>query len=67
MESLGYTPSKSYPESWLKPETRQEGKVQYYSYLLCYVDDILCINHNADSVVSQLLWASLLKDTYQAL
>ena len=25
-------------------------RVQYYSYLLCYVDDILCIHHNADTV-----------------
>ena len=28
--------------------------MQYYSYLLCYVDDILCINHNEDVMLEWL-------------
>ena len=47
MESLGYQSCMANPDLWLKPEIRPEDKVKYYSYLLCYVDDILCIHHNA--------------------
>ena len=50
MESLGYQPCKADPDLWLKPEIRLEDGVKYYSYLLYYVDDILCINHNVDTV-----------------
>ena len=51
MESMGYQSCKADPDLWLKPETRPEDGVKYYSYILCYVDDILCIHHNADSVL----------------
>ena len=40
MESLGYQSCKAYPDLWLKPEVRPEDRVKYYSYILCYVDDI---------------------------
>ena len=42
MESLGYQSCKADPDFWLKLEIRPEDEVKYYSYLLCYVDDILC-------------------------
>ena len=54
MESLGYQSCKVDPDVWLQPEIRPEDGVKYYSYLLCHVDDILCIDHNADSVLEQL-------------
>ena len=54
MESLGYESCKAGLDKWLKPEVRQEDGVQYYSYLLCYVDDILCFHHNADNVIQWL-------------
>ena len=54
MESWGYESCKADPDLWLKPEIRLEDVVQYYSYLLCYVDDILCIHHNADTMLEQL-------------
>ena len=38
----------------IKSETRQEDGVQFYSHLWCYVDDILCIHHNADAVLQGL-------------
>ena len=31
--------------------TKNQNGVKYYLYLLCYVDDILCIHHNADSML----------------
>ena len=51
MESMGYQSCKADPDLWLKSEIRPEDGVKYYSYILCYVDDILCIHHNADSVL----------------
>ena len=33
---------------------RPEDGVKYYSYLLCYVDDILCIHCNADTMLERL-------------
>ena len=50
MESLWYESCKADPDM-LKPEIRPENGVKYYSYLLCYVDDILCIHHNADAML----------------
>ena len=54
MESLRYQSCKADPDLWLKPEIRPEDGVKYYSYLLCYVDDILCIHHNADAMLDWL-------------
>ena len=54
MESFGYDPCMADPDLWLKPNIRPEDEVKYYSYLLCYVDDILCIHHNADDMLDWL-------------
>ena len=51
MESLGYESCKANLDLWLKSEIRPEDGVQYYSYLLCYIDEILCIHHNEDAVL----------------
>ena len=54
MDFLGYESCKANPNLWLKPEIRPEDGVKYYSYLFCYVDDILCIHHNADAMLEWL-------------
>ena len=54
MESLGYQSCEADLDLWLKPEIRPEDGEKYYSYILCYVDDILCIHHNAESVWERL-------------
>ena len=54
MESLGYESSKANLDLWLNPKVRLEDGVQYYSYLLCYVDDILCIHNNAEAMLEWL-------------
>ena len=38
----------------MKAKYRWEDKLKYYSYILCYVDDILCINHYPDDVLNKL-------------
>jgi hypothetical protein len=34
--------------------TRPEDNVRYYAYILCYVDDILCIHHDPMSVMYKI-------------
>ena len=64
MESFGYQSSKADLDLWFKPEIRPEDGVKYYSYILCYIDDILCIHHNADSMLEWLHRSFMLKPRY---
>jgi hypothetical protein len=54
MRQMGYTSCKADPDLWCKAVTRPDNSVLYYAYVLCYVDDILCIHHNALSVLTQI-------------
>ncbi len=54
MHQMGYTSCKADPDLWLKAVTRPEDNVRYYAYILCYVDDILCIHHNPMSVLREI-------------
>ena len=38
----------------MKAEYSPGDKLQYYAYILCCVDDILCIHHNPDDVLNIL-------------
>ena len=44
-------PCNAYADLWLKLEIRPDDGVQYHSCLLCYVDNIFCIHHNADALI----------------
>ncbi len=54
MRQMGYTSCKADPDLWFKAETRPDDSVLYYVYILCYVDDILCIHHGTLSVLTQI-------------
>ena len=54
MESLGYGSCKADPHLWLQLEIRLEYGLKYFSFLFCYVDDILCVHHNADAMLEWL-------------
>ncbi len=54
MCQMGYTSCKADPDLWLKAVTRPEDNVHYYTYILCYVDEILCIHHGPMSVMSEI-------------
>ena len=53
MSGLGYIPYLVDPGLWLKAETKGDGTV-YYSYILCYVDDILVVHHDARLVLDYI-------------
>ena len=38
----------------MKAEQRPKDKLEYYSYILCCMDDILCIHHDPDNVFNKL-------------
>ena len=43
---LGYRPSKADDDVWMRPAIKGDG-FKYWEYILCYVDDILVISHQA--------------------
>jgi hypothetical protein len=63
MRQMGYTSCKADPDLWLKAETRPCDNIRYYSYILCYVDDILVLHHDAMSVLTRINSSLPLKPT----
>ena len=53
MKKLKYKFCDADPDLWIKPKM-PEDKLEYYSYILYYVDDILCIHHDPDNVLNKL-------------
>ncbi len=54
MRQIGYTSCKADHDLWFKAETRPDDSVLYYAYILCCVDNILCIHHDALSVLTKI-------------
>jgi hypothetical protein len=54
VRQMGYSSCKADPDLWLKAVTRPDDNVWYYAYILCYVDDILCIHHDPMSVMNEI-------------
>ena len=53
MRNLGYKSCPADHDLWIKPAVDNDGD-KYYSYILCYVDDILVIHHDAMPVMTRL-------------
>ena len=51
---LGYHSCDTDSDLWMKAQYRLDDKLQYYSYILGYVDDISCIHHDQDDVLNKL-------------
>ena len=43
LHDIGYMPTKADPDVYLRPAVKSNG-FKYYEYVLCFVDDILCIS-----------------------
>jgi hypothetical protein len=50
MRQMGYASCKADPDLWYKTETRPDDNFRHYAYILCYVDDILCVHHDPMTV-----------------
>ena len=44
LHDIGYTPSKSDPDVWLRSAVKPDGS-EYYEMVICYVDDVLEISN----------------------
>ena len=51
MHFLGYKSCLADPDLWLKAEINPANNNRYYSYILLYVDDVLCIHHDGESTI----------------
>jgi len=47
MVYLGYSPCKADHDLWLKAKIDPKTQHQYYLYILCYVDNVLIVDHDA--------------------
>ena len=50
---MGYRSCPADPDFWLKEQTDKKGR-QYYSYILCYLDDQLVVHHNPKQVMDRI-------------
>ena len=58
MWELEYCSCDAGPDLWMKAQYRPKDMLEYmlenYSFILCYVDDILCIHHDQDDELNKL-------------
>ena len=52
MAALGYRPCLADPDLWLKAQN-QDG-IDYHFHILCYVDDIMVIHHDARPILDRI-------------
>ena len=54
MQGLVYEPFLANPDLFTKSDVIPEDKYEYYSYILCYVDDIMVIHHDSLSILKNI-------------
>jgi hypothetical protein len=54
MKHLVWNPWRADGDLWMKAETRPDDGVLYWSYILIYVDDILCVHHDHVAPLAKL-------------
>mmetsp|Transcript_6493 Transcript_6493/g.15338 ORF Transcript_6493/g.15338 Transcript_6493/m.15338 type:complete len:124 (+) Transcript_6493:1529-1900(+) len=53
LEDQGFYSSYADPGVWMRAAVKGDGE-EYYEYILCYVDDILCMSMNAKEVMAEI-------------
>ena len=54
IQHLEYVTCKEDPDVWFKPEVRPSDGHTYYTYVLIYVDDVICIHHDGVSTIHMI-------------
>ncbi len=54
MQDMGYVSCKADPDLWLNAKMQPDDNTRYYLYILCYIDNILCIDHDAMGVLGKI-------------
>ena len=58
---IRYTTIKVDPDVWIRPSVKPDG-FEYYKMILCYVDDVLSISHDAMKTMKGIQHKFKLKD-----
>ena len=53
LHNIGFIPTRADPDVWRQPAVKPDG-FEYYEYILCYVDDLLAISHDAEKVLKSV-------------
>ena len=53
LHDIGFIPTRADPDVWRRPAVTPDG-FKYYEYILCYVDDLLAISHDVQSVLKSV-------------
>ena len=53
LHDIGFKPTKADPNVWIRPAVKPDGS-EYYEYIMCFVDDILSVSHDAKSILQSL-------------
>ena len=53
LHNIGFIPTRADPDVWCQPAVKPDG-FEYYEYILCYVDDLLAISHDAEKVLKSV-------------
>lgn len=53
LHDMGFVPCVADPDVWMRPATKANGE-EYYDYILCYVDDIMCISEDPEKILKEL-------------
>ena len=61
LRDAGYFSCKADPDVWMKAKSKPSGE-RYWSYVLCYVDDLLVVDHNPQEVMEYMQKKYTLKD-----
>ena len=61
LDKMGYRPTYADPDVWLRAAVKPDG-FEYYEYILCYVDDVLCISGDPMKSMQQIKLDFTLKD-----
>ena len=54
MHHLGFLPCTSDLDIWMKPMVRPDDGFNYYAYVLIYVDNVMFIHHDVESVLRRI-------------
>ena len=53
LHDIGFKPTKADPNILIHPAVKPDGS-KYYEYIMCYIDDILSVSHDAKSILQSL-------------
>ena len=61
LDVLGYKSTLADMDVYMKERTKQDGS-KYYSYLIIYIDDVLCIDENPKAIIDHIATVYRIKD-----